>query len=115
MNLKAIKERCDAATPGPWYWDYDTMLGSVEADACYGIIETDGGVYPPRDNDREFIAHARTDLPELLAWVENARLVLEAVEIPVPTPDTPGFSDAFNLSEIQRALLAELGDAEMEK
>lgn len=51
-NLAAIRARADAATPGPWddfQWDQDT------------------GGYLPADAD--FIAHARSDIPFLLARV----------------------------------------------
>ena len=36
------------------------------------IIITDSGYYPPRENDRAFIAAARTALPELLEELEAA-------------------------------------------
>ena len=77
-HLKNIRERVEAATKGPWTWTKeqdgwgdcgpnldgatDEVIGSWGHDAN-GIF-----VDPA---DAEFIAHARTDLPRLLAAVTN--------------------------------------------
>ena len=68
IDLDAIRRRMDAATPGPW------MHG------------TDGLVWPPRMGDpvsgsahladAAFIAHARQDVPVLLAEVDRLRAQL---------------------------------------
>jgi hypothetical protein len=42
LDLAAIRARCDAATPGPWTCD-----------------------------DGDFVAHARTDIPALLAYIDE--------------------------------------------
>ncbi|HYE57419.1 MAG TPA: hypothetical protein VD948_02890 [Rhodothermales bacterium] len=47
------------------------------------VIETDSGVYPPWRADREFIAHAREDIPRLLAYVRE----LEQKLSPKPAED----------------------------
>ena len=68
-QLDAIKERAEAATDGPW---------RVISDYIPGVIEVEG---PTASNDYvaelsadkadlEFIAHARQDIPALLAAVE---------------------------------------------
>ena len=69
MSIDTIKQREENATKGPWWWYKDGMTGTDGR----GIIETDGGVYPPTENDRDFIAHSRTDIPLLLAVAEAAR------------------------------------------
>ena len=75
-------------TPGPWKWDGDTMYGALRPDSKPGdqdvecsfdaddpipqrvtIIETDSGVYPPREADRALIASA----PALLSLLEECR------------------------------------------
>lgn len=80
-DLPAIRARCDAATPGPRQVD-----GSVYDEDCnehlapYGlegpnerlIWSSGGGEYAHPDMaTAQFIAHARTDIPALLAYVEE--------------------------------------------
>ena len=90
-DLAAIRARVEAATPGPWVHQITT--------ACYSVIQggdrrsdhvhlammgTDGDgspynepeTYPNGDNDAEFIAHAREDVPALVAEVERLRNLL---------------------------------------
>ena len=67
LDLKAIRDRAYAATPGPWVWVQDSMMsGPLEA-----IITTDGGYYGPDRTDRAFIANARDDIPALLDLIEE--------------------------------------------
>ena len=79
-ELAAIEARCRAATPGPWMFaplvNVDSPSGEV-----VGIDWTtcDTADLLLRDADGAFIAHARTDVPDLCAEVrrltaENARL-----------------------------------------
>lgn len=87
-ELAAIEARAAAATPGPWEWSERVRLVSrsrwvgdaspeVSDDAePLPIIVTDGGVYPPHGADRPFLAHARTDVPTLLAEVRRLRALL---------------------------------------
>lgn len=88
LNLDALQALCDAATEGPWVWE-DNKLGSPATgdgdhltwdggeDGLEGrgtrIIETDGGYYPPRANDRAFIAAAREAMPALIQEVRRLR------------------------------------------
>ena len=107
-DLDAIRARCDAATRGPWsvstltYPNGTTVVESIIGVSepqwsDYGegegewytdrltLVETDAGVYGPTMPDAQFIAHARTDIPALLAYidelgraVENERLTFES-------------------------------------
>ena len=81
-EVRAIAARAEAATPGPWWHQVTT--------ACYDVIEggertsdsdyiammgTDYDGHDTRDApnvqaDSEFIAHARSDIPTLLAALE---------------------------------------------
>lgn len=76
-QLAAIRERADAATPGPWatalevdhdgqYWVVTPPDGSVLFSVCKvghkGELKT--------EEDAEFIAHARQDIPALLAHID---------------------------------------------
>ena len=71
MNkLEAIKARAQAATPAPWEMEGSPCYGEAKVVApcpCCGLIG---------DNmfhwDADFIAHARADIPALLAVVEAA-------------------------------------------
>lgn len=79
-ELQAIKERCKKATSGPWI-----LMPEVCGIEGQGVFETDsfgcicevGDPYP-RGNNRpqqnmEFIANARQDIPKLLAEIERLR------------------------------------------
>lgn len=71
-ELAVIKERADKATEGPWmhspYYEEDygevTSIKGVDV-AEYLTIE-----------DAQFIAHAREDVPKLVAEVERLRSVV---------------------------------------
>ena len=77
-RVKEIRERLEKATPGPWC--YGAGNSSVLCDV--GIIDHKGfgilvncgrssGSETPEDGD--FIAHSRTDVPDLLAALKQAR------------------------------------------
>lgn len=80
LDLAAIRRRCDAATEGPWHvvgppWndrepyiihgDPNPYRGGYVADLC--CLSDDINAANNEQADAEFIAHARTDLPALLA------------------------------------------------
>lgn len=73
QRIAEIRARCEAASLGPWEWADDALWAVAPTDDFDDsrIIETDSGYYPPRDNDRAFIAHARDDIPWLLAEIER--------------------------------------------
>ncbi len=81
-QLAAIEARAEAATKGPWHVD------GAPDEAKYIVQYTSGGgvhvgTYVTdlveTDEDAEFIAHARTDIPALLAMVREQRAALDAV------------------------------------
>jgi len=99
LDLTPIKARCEAATEGPWKWEWADgvfsalTLGQADDVCGYGHVLTsercpaciDAGTpdeHPctlPKQEDSDFIAHAREDIPYLLAEVtrleaENAAL-----------------------------------------
>lgn len=74
-RLDEIRERCEAATPGPWFsheshnWHKDPpkeyfiiTRGMREVVASW--VET---------SDAQFIAHAREDIPWLLAMLDEMK------------------------------------------
>jgi hypothetical protein len=92
-ELKAIRERTEAATPGPWYWEKLDADGWNDTEMPYLASASDEGVMhfgdceqyypsegsPPNDEDAEFIAHAREDVPKLLAEIERLRRELSFI------------------------------------
>ncbi|BDZ40803.1 hypothetical protein GCM10025865_01020 [Paraoerskovia sediminicola] len=98
LDLEAIRKITDAATPGPWSWRNTGavylhcehtrivmafsrmgMQGAQPAFRDSGGLLRDAG----RENiydypDAKFIAHARTDVPALIAEVERLRAELDA-------------------------------------
>lgn len=72
-----------AHTPGPWVWDEDTLrpphvcIYACDPHGEYhiyedSIVETDGGHYGPRDNDRPLIAAAPDLLVALRPFAEQS-------------------------------------------
>lgn len=69
--LAKLERLCKKATPGPWVWNEAQNMHGPDRWAT--VIETDSGMYPPRQNDRDFIAASRTAMPELIAEVRRLR------------------------------------------
>lgn len=90
--LDEVRKRADAATPGPWLanmgnWQIESRNHSCYRDGICGFsydqrngIDLDSiNPIDPID-DAEFIAHARTDITELLHRLEIAEKALSEVE-----------------------------------
>lgn len=80
QRLDQIRARVDQATPGPWRVENPRNVSNdYGSSSCDGItaasgrelIITDSGYYPPGVADAEFIAHAREDIPFLLAEIDR--------------------------------------------
>ena len=72
QELEEIKRRCDAASAGPWKaWieGRDHTSGSSMVQTGAEDIEMSGAT----DADYDFIAHARQDVPMLLAEIRRLR------------------------------------------
>ncbi len=78
-DLDAIRARCDAATPGPWKPESEQGHGrGVRAIASVAwcpvacVVGTESQSIGQRDASRNarFIAHARADIPALLAYID---------------------------------------------
>lgn len=65
-DLAAIKARCEAATPGPWEWADAYMMRHENPDLRVPFDSR------KRQADRTFTAHAREDLPLVIAELEAA-------------------------------------------
>jgi hypothetical protein len=96
--LREIQARCEAATPGPWEAWTEEPGDCVVVSQGYESAPEDGkwicnvgpdgltGAYPVgvafnrESEDTEFIAHARTDVAELLEEVERLKAELERLK-----------------------------------
>lgn len=58
MDMHEIKARCEAATPGPWL--------HKQVGEHHGLCHVDTDSISLTPEDWEFIAHARTDVPQLV-------------------------------------------------
>ena len=74
-ELKTIEARAKAATPGPWKtWDSaDPSVIQICSDEIeVAVVYTDGGLDRAQaSDDSEFLAHAREDVPSLVAEVRR--------------------------------------------
>lgn len=75
IDLEAIKARTDAATAGPWRQTDEH--GVIDAGAFPAIVADCG--FAENAADAAFIAHARADVPALVAEVERLRVALEEI------------------------------------
>ena len=82
LDLEAIKKRVVAARPGPWEIVPDPMNAFLQEKGSPNTFARLNGLSGGREQaaaDAEFIAHAREDVPALLAELE--RLSEENVEL----------------------------------
>lgn len=84
-KLKEIEDRAAKATEGPWVYFGEPQdnvfwgqIRSVAEDGSFAHI-TDTPELDERDNDMEFIAHAREDIPALCKAIRELRAEMEAM------------------------------------
>ena len=78
-RIAEIRARVEAATPGPWAWcPYKMYLLADNAMVCDsgepeepGVRMRGAGARLPINQNADFIAHARQDIPELITIVER--------------------------------------------
>ena len=80
-ELAAIRARLDAATPGPWALGHDTDInGAWFAEILVPSHLAALGYIDSSRADAEFIAHARTDLEQLLAEVDHLTQMIRDID-----------------------------------
>lgn len=83
LDLEAIRQRVDRATPGPWYESDEPIGRTHDIYAPPGALPGLRRELPVAEKvfgrDSRFIAHAREDVPALLAEVERLRSGIETV------------------------------------
>ena len=86
LDLGPIKERAERATEGPWVFDRKATGGEASP-SLFSNAKILGDLAPMpittgtpfwTDSDFDFIAHARADIPALVAEVEALRAALGA-------------------------------------
>lgn len=73
--LKEIEERCERATPGPWA----SFVEGRDFTSGASFIRTGGEdieLLGATSDDQDFIAHAREDIPLLIAEIRRLRKLL---------------------------------------
>jgi hypothetical protein len=105
-RLKEIRERAEKAAAGPWLHVHQLHIdqGAPHPDGTRllsgGGWEDDYHLFTA--NDREFIAHARQDIPDLLAEIERLKgrpyRLMPRIGTPALRPSTP-VSDKFRSAE----------------
>lgn len=98
IDIDAIKARVENATDGPWAWSdaetFQAWPGSVRStvmpdDFADEVAQTFQG------QDAEFIAHARTDVPALVAKVERQAAIIKAVTDYIEDTEPDDWTVAF--------------------
>jgi|HubBroStandDraft_6_1064221.scaffolds.fasta_scaffold02059_20 hypothetical protein len=92
-RLREIQERCDAATPGPWRVSKSEDI--MADDASGGFIIASGLSWQP---EHDFIAHAREDVPFLLAEIDRLRAIEQRLKV---------FADAGGLDALDAIYILE--------
>lgn len=89
LDIEAIQARADAATPAPWDTLGGTRVRAIKGDLAVPIFQSETPIdwhkkknvthsvlcraYADEVNNATFIAHARTDIPALIAEIERLR------------------------------------------
>jgi hypothetical protein len=96
-ELQAIRERAESATPGPWrvrpdeYDDWGVVKAFLPEDGTIYVARAGAGRYVPSheisqhrlkgtdpyQHNADFIAHARADIPALLAEIERLQGIVD--------------------------------------
>ena len=107
FDLDAIQARADAATPGRW----DPDIVPVEHGERHRVTQYAGSgaffdINVRSEADAEFIAHAREDVPALVAALRETRALAFAAAV---VRNTPAFESAAD-ELLQAVLLRLTGD-----
>ncbi len=78
INLDAIEARASAATPEPW--KSQNVAGGLRLIVAHEYGTVGETVDDMAEENGRFIAHARTDVPALIAEVQRLRLQVQVLE-----------------------------------
>lgn len=122
-RLDEIEARADAATPGPWeadvtevsqHWSRPEPWATVVSSEvhCMAYCYGGSGRGIERETDAEFIAHARTDVPALVAALRAVLSPdLDLADPPYAWETMDGWADGYEtaLGNARAAIAAALG------
>ena len=122
-RLRAIRERAERATSGPWTASHRAVDRTADHDECSGGLglEVEGPPEPylrgqfARAADAQFIAHARDDIPFLLdlaeRQAERIEILIEALRFYADEHqyEDRGWRDGLGSAEDQEYLILEDG------
>jgi hypothetical protein len=77
-EIEKIKIRCEQATPGPWK---SYVEGREQMSGSHFIMTQQEDIYltGATTADQDFIAHARQDVPRLVAEIERLRIEIKEI------------------------------------
>ena len=75
-EIKIIEERCNKTTKGPW----ESLVKGRDHTSGESFIKTGGDdIYlnnPLLDNNQDFIAHSKQDIPKLITEIKRLKELL---------------------------------------
>ena len=85
LDIKAIRARCEAATPGPWGHcqgdRVNDVFSTIPREVFRDVEDAEPTTAPCGDiGDAEFIAHARTDVPWLCEMLLEAAAIIDTLD-----------------------------------
>jgi hypothetical protein len=109
-RIDEIWKREQAATEGPWWWiNAKTCLINKKESVLQPILygQEDFSILANNNEDKDFIAHARQDIPDLLAEVERLQAENERLKynpaVELSGDASRSFMLALELSEAKEA------------
>jgi hypothetical protein len=78
-QLAEIRERAEAATPGPWEKEFGYGI-KITAGKTVVVDEDEGVVHY---HDADLITHSREDIPKLLAEIERLKVYENILNKPI--------------------------------
>lgn len=85
-RVSEIRARCEAATPGPWKIGRESPSGAQNVGTINGVLTAQ----TTSESNASFIAHARDDIPYLLARAEKAEAENRWIPVTERLPDKFG-------------------------
>ena len=100
IDLEAINARTLAASPGPWIRERSGVIIEIQSGR---FIAAEDGIEDPfyaGEPDGEFVAHAREDVPALVAEVERLQKIIAGIRDRARIENERCDSDVAYLAEI---------------
>ena len=88
-ELNEIKERCDKATEGPWLANGTSDYTEIYDANAWGKALAPLALVGSNPKDADFIAHARQDIPALLAEIKRLQQAQRWIPVTEGLPEEP--------------------------